>query len=70
MNPKESITNSKANSRKVRSTISILPDGTITYWHTEELEEALRKISTMDKNYEQEDLFIDGKKVTRGRLCG
>ena len=62
--------NSKVNSRKVRSVISILPDGTITYWHTDELEKALRKISTIDKNYEREDLFINGKKVTKGRLCG
>jgi len=60
--------NSKANSS--RKVITLLPDGTIIYWHSDDLEEALGKISTVDKNSEQKDLFIDGKKITKGRFCG
>ena len=59
--------NSKVNSRKI---ITLLPDGTISYWHADELEEALSKISTMDEKSKQKDLFIGGEKITKGRLCG
>ena len=59
--------NSKANSRKV---ITLLPDGTIIYWHSDDLEKTLSEISTMDKNSERKDLFIDGEKITKGRFCG
>ena len=67
MNNRGLIMNSKVNSHKV---ITLLPDGTISYWHSDELEEALSKISTMDEKSKQKKLFVDGEKITKGRFCG